>query len=382
MPAAHKTLAFLSPTQLGQEASGLAMRAEATADFLSRHYQVRLTLPRSLAAPFQLRLRRFLYHHSTALYPHFYSMPGDWDDPSSALCQTTSLSIAAQKPERIHVFRHYMVPYAAALLGNIPCQLDLDESESRTRLRLAVLARQNGHNSLASIWEFEAHFYAIQESEWLPRFDQIFVSSESERDHLLTRFPTLHIKLLPNTIRIPAPALRPPHREPFTFLFVGKLNYYPNDDALRYFTESVLPILEAKAKCRIRILVTGGHASTDLRRLLACHPSIEVTGYLPSLDSVYAAAHAAIIPLRAGGGTRIKALEAFAHRLPIISTSAGIEGLSLRNEEHFLLADDAESFAHACLRLIDNATFASEIAERAYQLVRSEYSADALGALL
>lgn len=275
-----------------------------------------------------------------------------------------------------------MLPYAAALLGDIPCQLDLDECESRTRLRLAVLARQNGHNSLAAIWESEARFYAMQESKWLPRFEQIFVSSASERDHLLTRFPTLTIKLLPNTIRIPAPALHPPHREPFTFLFVGKLNYYPNDDALRYFAESVLPILAAKAKCRIRILVAGGHASSELRSLLARHPSIEVTGYLPSLDSVYAAAHAAIIPLRAGGGTRIKALEAFAHRLPIVSTSAGIEGLNIRDEEHFLLAGDAESFAHACLRLIDNATFGSEMAARAYQLVCSEYSPDALSALL
>jgi glycosyltransferase involved in cell wall biosynthesis len=165
------------------------------------------------------------------------------------------------------------------------------------------------------------------------------------------------------------PAARPERRDgPFTFLFVGNLDYYPNGDAVRWFAREVLPALQERAPASFRVVVVGNGDTP---------PKLEHAGAVADVGPCYAAADVAIVPLRAGGGTRIKILEAFAHGVPVVSTPIGAEGLEAAGGEHLLLGGDAEAFARGCAELMASPELRRGLAERALRLVRDSYSLDA-----
>jgi glycosyltransferase involved in cell wall biosynthesis len=383
---------------------GLAMRAGAVLQALAKQYHVHLAVPfpdgttpvrnyeeRVSILPragitFDERVRRSVNAHFPALYRSLYSIPGDWAGVAAGARRSPAFAAASSISEspsnRVHVFRHSMAPFAAPFLGKTFCQLDLDESESRTRRSIAALARRNGDTQRAQILEDEAAFYAQSEREWLPRFDRIFVSSAVERELLLDREPHLTVDVLPNTVALPSAARNVrQYVGPPTLLFVGNLAYYPNDDAIRHFVLEILPRLKAQVP-DVRLNVVGGGASRTLRKILRRDAAVDPLGFVADISSAYYDAHAAIVPLRAGGGTRIKILEAFAHRRPVVSTRAGCEGLGVRAEEHLLVADAAEDFANACLRLLHSETLRAELSARAYGLVADQYGSAALDILI
>ena len=396
MSSRPRTLLFISPAWPFSSASGLAMRAHALTQALARSYRVCLAVPRSdgtvppsalggnmskvprIRAGLQERLQRWLYYHWVPLYQRLYAVPGDWERPNSVACRNLSKIVSHAQLTQVHVFRQYMTPFAGPFLGKIPCQLDLDESEARTRRSIAGLARSNGDYRRAGLLEMEAEFYARAEQEWLPRFDRVFVSSEPERRHLLDRHPGLAVQVLRNSITLP---LFSPVRHggfPLTILYVGNLGYYPNADAIRYFLCEILPLVQAHMRTELKVNIVGRGASPALQKTIAREPAAQWRGFVSDLSSEYWSARLAIVPLRAGGGTRLKILEAFAHRVPVVSTSIGVEGLVARPEEHLLVGDTAESFAHCCVRLMQDEDLRRQIVAKAYELVAGSYSAAAL----
>jgi glycosyltransferase involved in cell wall biosynthesis len=130
--------------------------------------------------------------------------------------------------------------------------------------------------------------------------------------------------------------------------FVGLQTYEPNVDAARFLVDEVLPRLRvARPAVAIRLI---GRAGPEVERLGA--PGVEVLGEVEDLDAALAPADLIAVPIRFGGGTRIKVLEAMAHRIPIVSTSLGCAGLGLRDGVEVTIADDAAAFAAACARLL------------------------------
>lgn len=371
---------FVSPVAGGLGASGLAMRARFTLESLSRRHEVQLVSPRSTSIG--SRVRRWTHDSLPKFYNACFSIPSDWEEPGSSSCRSASLEMMAHQPELIHVFRFYKAPFVTALLGKVSCQLDLDESEANTRRRLTDLARLNGDKLRASLWESEAKFFEQAEGKLLPAFERIFVSSECERGLLLEAHPRLQVEVLPNVVAIPASSRMDRRRGPFTFLFLGGLGYYPNEDGVRYFIREILPILAAQAIGDFRVVVAGGGASANLKNLMANAPFIESSGFVPNLEALYQEADVVLIPLRAGGGTRIKALEAFAHQVPVVSTPLGVEGLPVKDGAELLIGNGAEEFAHACVRLMENAALGSNLALSAYQLVKTRFSSQVLDAKL
>ena len=162
----------------------------------------------------------------------------------------------------------------------------------------------------------------------------------------------------------PRPA---PGATPFTFLFVGTLGYFPNYDAVRWFSESVAPLIHARVTAPFRLVVVGPSTAGEFG------PEVTCTGWVDDLAGQYAAASAVVVPVRAGGGTRIKILEAFAHRRPVVSTSTGAEGLEAVVGEHFLLADEAADFADACAALMNGDAHADGMIDKAFELVTRRY---------
>jgi glycosyltransferase involved in cell wall biosynthesis len=159
---------------------------------------------------------------------------------------------------------------------------------------------------------------------------------------------------------------------PPTLLFQGNLAYAPNTDAARYLVQQIGPRLwDLIPETRIR-LVGGAPPSVE-----ALHdpPRVEVVGTVPDMTLELARADAVVVPLRYAGGTRLKILEAFAHRIPVVSTRIGAEGLEAAEGLHFLLADDPLRFAENCVKVLVDETLRAILVEGAYELFRERYEA-------
>lgn len=146
----------------------------------------------------------------------------------------------------------------------------------------------------------------------------------------------------------PAPTVQfgrsAPQRTP-TLLLVGLMTYRPNADAAQWFVCHVLPLLRKKVPdVQVRIVGEAG----DAVRELAAIAGVTVTGRIPDMAPELQRADLAVVPVRFGGGTRLKVLEAWAHRIPVVSTSVGASGLGARHGDHLLLADEPATFAAAC----------------------------------
>lgn len=291
---------------------------------------------------------------------------------------------AAAFPEpfdAVHVFRLYLAPFAQPhLAAGLPVRLDLDDIESRTRRRLADLHDEAGDARAARLERAEAARYERMEAEWLARFARVDVCSPADADWLRARLAWVRVGVVPNAVRLPPPG-PPPPPGPFTLLFAGNLGYYPNEDALRFFCARVLPILRARAPGPFRLRVVGASPGAAVRAL-AVHPEMEVIGPVDEVAGHYAEAGAVIAPLRGGGGTRIKILEAFAFGRPVVATTVGAEGLDVRHGEHVLIADEPGAFAAACVRLMAAPAEARALAARAFAFVAAHHTVARVSAAL
>jgi glycosyltransferase involved in cell wall biosynthesis len=293
---------------------------------------------------------------------------------------TASKIYADVRFDCVHVFRLAALPYARPYLdpASRPAPrrwLDLDDIESTTRLRLAQIHRAAGDEAAAVREEQESNRCSALESGVLGEFDRVYVCSETDRVRLQGK-SSGQVCVLPNTVRIPDPPVPAPNGA-FSFLFVGTLGYYPNEDAVRYLGTEILPRMGRSAKRQILLSVAGGGATMALQEFAKRH-DITIVGQVPDVRPWYEQSGAVLAPIRAGGGTRIKILEAFAFRRPVVSTSLGVEGLDVRDGDHVLLADDADSFAEQCLRLWDDPVLAAHLVDQAYALVLRSYTPDTL----
>jgi glycosyltransferase involved in cell wall biosynthesis len=286
----------------------------------------------------------------------------------------------------VHVFRLYMAPFAEPYLNTEAehrptCRLDLDDYESRTRQRLATLYRAAGNWMSAAVEQSEAVKYTAMERQYIPRFSRTYVGSYQDRVELASQYKDANLGVLPNGVRIPSESTGGSRDGPFTFLFVGNLGYYPNEDALLFFCAEVLPHLRALASQRFCLRIIGTHPS---RRLLALSAYREVTviGGVPDVAVHYGAADAVVVPLRAGGGTRIKVLEAFSYRRPVVSTSLGAEGIDVRHGVHLLIGDTPVDLARQSMRLMESPALRRELVEHALAFVKVNHSLERVRELL
>ncbi|MHB9034854.1 MAG: glycosyltransferase, partial [Anaerolineae bacterium] len=159
-------------------------------------------------------------------------------------------------------------------------------------------------------------------------------------------------------------------------VFTGKMDYRPNIDAAIWFTDTVLPLIRA-AIPNVYVYFVGKNPSSAVYAL-GKQPGVTVTGYVPEIQPYLAAADCYIAPLRVGGGTRLKLLEAMACGLPIVSTNQGAEGLDVVSSTHLLLARSADAFAQAVVRVLSDHNMAAELGTNARELACTTYDWDVL----
>ncbi len=399
MTAGKPALLFLSPLMPAVGGNGLAMRAGATLEALAADYDVHLLVIPVVGAPeppghaVRRWCSRVLVHpadrHVDPLF-RLISRVRDAQEqlqallayPRPSLCRfATSASVREAADlacgpayQAVHVLRLYLAPFAEPYLasqaaGGPGCRLDLDDHEVTTRRRIASLLRENGDQDRARVEDWEADRYQALGAALLPRFNRVYVAAAADRDMVAAEHPGVDVRILANVVRPPGALAAPPDGEPFTFLFVGNFDYYPNHDAARYFCAQVLPLLRAGAPGPFRVRFVGARPP-DAVRALAGEPEVTVVGPVADVTGWYEGAHAVIVPVRAGGGTRIKILEALAHRRPVVSTLAGADGLGITAGRHLLLAGSAQEFAAQCILLMRDPALRRALAGRGASFVR------------
>lgn len=172
-----------------------------------------------------------------------------------------------------------------------------------------------------------------------------------------------------------APKSRPETR--FDIVFVGSMDWMPNQDGARYFLEEILPRLRQVApECTIGIV--GRLPPPELIRLAERAGGVTVTGIVPDVRPYLWGARVSVVPLRIGGGTRLKIYESMAAGTPVVSTTIGAEGLDVSDGENIRLADAAEDFASACAGLLKDPERRARLAEAALERVTTRFSWEAV----
>jgi polysaccharide biosynthesis protein PslH len=156
-------------------------------------------------------------------------------------------------------------------------------------------------------------------------------------------------------------------------IFTGSMDWLPNIDAMQFFAAEILPSIR-KERPNCRIVIAGRRPASAVKELAKRDSGIIVTGTVPDVRPYLWGCAVSIVPLRIGGGTRLKIFEAMAARLPVVSTFVGAEGLPVTNGEHIAIADSPERFARCCLDLLADAELRKRRADQAWALVSSRFS--------
>ena len=407
--SARPSLLFVSPTPPALGGNGLAMRMGVFLEAYARRFDVTLVIVPltgqavdGVPSPFiQRHAGRVIVLPLDRLLHPLFQLIARHRDPTARRAAMRAYPrprlffydpivarellaghLGSQHFALVHAGRSYTAPLVEAYLANSRCVLDLDEDDGHTLRSIAALLSANGDQAAADDEIADAAKFESLIGDYLPRFDLGLVASEEEAAGLSRRYPAAVLGVIPNAIRhpaLPAAAESPMSSdpvEPIDFLMVGSLGYYPNADGALFFCRDILPRI---GQGRVTILGSRPPASV---LALGKRPDVRVLADVGSLAPYYAAARMAIVPIRAGGGSRIKILEAFAHGRPVIATRLGAEGLRVVDGQHLLIADTAQDFAAAAGRLLADPDLAARLVGQARALVGQRYALDRVASMI
>jgi glycosyltransferase involved in cell wall biosynthesis len=237
-------------------------------------------------------------------------------------------------------------------------------------------ARQASNALMRGIWSTQHRKMVRFERFQLSRFSTVVAVSERDARFFRQQYELCNVEVIPTGVdldffawqeRMPIGKAHPPH-----VVFTGSMDWAANIDGVSHFVKEVWPLVLAACP-DARLTIVGRDPPASLLKQTSEFPGITCTGFVPDVRPYVHAAHVAVIPLRVGGGTRIKAFEAMAMGCPVVSTAIGIEGLDVTPDEHFLLRDGAKDQARGVLDLLQNPLRANAMARRARLLVQERF---------
>lgn len=377
---------LLTPVVPRPDGTGLNLRAWAWLEELSSRYSVRVIVfgasdanspigsPQGSIGFVEVRpLAQTRWRRSLAvLLPFLVRWKGfgsDWPQiPDEA---PLSAAIDGFTPDLIVVFRLYLHDVARPVLERFPnaqTAVDMDDFESRTRRSIALahwrLGRwRSGLQALALSVQ-----YGLAERLLARDYDTVYVAAPEDRQRLNGRTQA-NVRVFPNRLAPQPYASESPRSR---LLFVGSLDYAPNELAARWLMQMV-PALRARLPQFVPTII-GRRPNVALRRRLASCEGLDFVEDATNLSGYYNSAVAVLVPLSAGGGTKFKTIEAFAHACPVVSTSEGARGLGAVPGHHYLLAETAEEFVHSVGRIAHDPGMASRLGHAGYCLWRDGFS--------
>jgi glycosyltransferase involved in cell wall biosynthesis len=202
------------------------------------------------------------------------------------------------------------------------------------------------------------------------RVDGCLLVSSREQAEVRRIVPRLPTAVVPNGVDLdyfrPAGSVDVPDQ----LVFTGLMTYRPNADGVVHFIRETLPLVR-RARPKVILTLVGWGLPDELKPLL--RDGVHHTGLVDDVRPYLAAASVVVVPLRFGGGTRLKVLDALAMSKPLVSTSLGCEGIDAVHGEHLLIADDPATFADSVVRLLDDRPGAHAMGRRGRQLMEQRY---------
>ena len=407
----RKSLLFVSPIMPAEAGNGLSMRAGGFLEAFAQDFDVTLlVIPVVDANPV---INRFV--KSRAKQVHVITLARHLDPlwrlcervlapaeriaafaayPRPALCRYATSPcheeiaglLGAEKFDVIHVMRSYLVPYMSRHLigaqraGACLSSLDLDDDEPLCYQHIAALLGASGCDDDAMLAGRERIKYQRQEAECLGLFQLVMCGTSAHAARVVDGDFIGIVTVVSNTVSLPfqATSMRA-ERDEKRVLFVGNLSYFPNIDAVRHFVAEVLPRLSLPTPARITFRVVGSAPPPTITALARTDHSeggsgVEVIADVADVAPHYRWADLVVVPIRAGSGTRIKLLEAFSYRVPVVSTPLGAAGLDAEHGKHLLRASSPTEFADACNQLLRDRVRSDALATQAFRLVCDRYT--------
>lgn len=248
------------------------------------------------------------------------------------------------------------------------------------------------HNVEAEIWRRHAEvaggwvarsYFSMQyrrmvrfEGRSCRRFDRVVAVSEQDAELMRTAYGVERVSAVPTGVDLeyfrPQPEVARSRTE---LVFTGSMDWLPNEDGVAWFCEAVLPLVRAEVP-EATLTIVGRNPSPAVSGLGTRHAGVTVTGTVPDVRPYLARGAALVVPLRIGGGTRLKIYEAMAMETPVISTTVGAEGLPLEPGAHLLLADTPEALAAACVRALREGAAVQAMGHAGARFVRERFGWD------
>jgi glycosyltransferase involved in cell wall biosynthesis len=231
-----------------------------------------------------------------------------------------------------------------------------------------------------ALYRLKAFAMSKVERRYVPRFDCCVVVSPAERELLQRALPEVRPVVIENGVDCAQLQPLPESAPGSGLLFAGVMSYPPNTDGVMFFARSILPRIRAFVPDAKLFIV--GHSPPERVKALGSEPGIEVTGYVNDILPYYRLSNVTVVPLRAGGGTRLKILESMALGRAVVSTTAGCAGLDVRHGVHLLVADHPQQFADCVVQLLGDDALRAELAGNARRLVEEHYDWPTIGGRL
>jgi glycosyltransferase involved in cell wall biosynthesis len=211
------------------------------------------------------------------------------------------------------------------------------------------------------------------ERRYLRLADRVLTVSETDRDAFAPFLDGQTITVIPTGVDVDYFKPLSVEEVPNSLVFTGSMDWLPNEDAIFYFVEAILPLI--KQQCPdVSLEVVGRSPSRKLQALARAEKAVHLTGWVEDIRRYLARGSVCIVPLRIGGGTRLKIFEAMAMGKATISTSIGAEGLPVHGGEDILLADTPNDFADNVISLFGDANQRRRLGTAARALVEENYS--------
>ena len=257
-----------------------------------------------------------------------------------------------------------------------PTVVDLDVLDDKVERQKAVLNLTRGTLGVDEVKargaamaraRLNAYDWKVFQQSVARAVDRVVLCSSED----VARLGVDNAVIVPNTYPEPAvPVGKEVASDPPTILFQATFDYAPNIDAATWLVHEIAPkIRQLLPSSRIRL----AGLSTPPVEALADPPDVTVTGLVPDMADELAVADIVVVPLRVGSGTRLKILESFAHRVPVVSTSLGAEGLEAEDGIHLLLADTPDAIAAACARIQNDPDLRRRLVDAGRQLFLERY---------
>ena len=228
------------------------------------------------------------------------------------------------------------------------------------------------HNPMKYLLQRDWRLLKKYEGEMCRIFDAVTAVSDEDKQSLIEAGAPPNIQVIPIAIDTDQQAFI--HRAPSSphIVHVGTMYWPANIDGIRWFLDQIYPIIKQQLP-NVRCTLIGARPPQDIKEREQIDPSLKVTGYVDDPLPYLQDSSMMIVPLRAGGGMRVKILNAFAQGLPMVSTTVGCEGIHVTNNYDILVADTPQEFAHQTIRLLTDSTLNEQLTLHGRQTAEQQY---------